>query len=53
MRFGIFFELSTPRPFGPDNERLVIERSLEQARLADELGFDWAWVVEHHFLEEY
>jgi alkanesulfonate monooxygenase SsuD/methylene tetrahydromethanopterin reductase-like flavin-dependent oxidoreductase (luciferase family) len=53
MRFGIFFELSTPRPFAPDNERLVIERSLEQARLADELGFHCAWAVEHHFLEEY
>src|SRR5262249_44261257 len=27
--------------------------ALEQARLADELGFDVVWAVEHHFLEEY
>ena len=27
--------------------------ALEQARLADELGFDSVWCVEHHFLEEY
>jgi alkanesulfonate monooxygenase SsuD/methylene tetrahydromethanopterin reductase-like flavin-dependent oxidoreductase (luciferase family) len=53
MRFGIFFELSTPRPFTGGVERRVYEHALEQARLADELGFDWVWAVEHHFLEEY
>jgi alkanesulfonate monooxygenase SsuD/methylene tetrahydromethanopterin reductase-like flavin-dependent oxidoreductase (luciferase family) len=53
MKFGIFFELSVPRPFTPEREREVIENALEQARLADELGFECAWVVEHHFLEEY
>jgi alkanesulfonate monooxygenase SsuD/methylene tetrahydromethanopterin reductase-like flavin-dependent oxidoreductase (luciferase family) len=53
VRFGIFFELSVPRPFSPERERAVIESSLEQARLADELGFDTVWAVEHHFLEEY
>jgi alkanesulfonate monooxygenase SsuD/methylene tetrahydromethanopterin reductase-like flavin-dependent oxidoreductase (luciferase family) len=53
MRFGVFFEMSTPRPFGPGVERNVYHNSLEQARLADELGFDWVWCVEHHFLEEY
>jgi alkanesulfonate monooxygenase SsuD/methylene tetrahydromethanopterin reductase-like flavin-dependent oxidoreductase (luciferase family) len=53
MKFGIFFELSVPRPLGVDLERQVIENSLEQARLADELGFHSVWAVEHHFLEEY
>ena len=53
MRFGIFFEMSTPRPFGRGIERQVYHNALEQARLADELGFDWVWAVEHHFLEEY
>ena len=52
MKFGIFFELSVPRPFA-ENERLVYENALEQTRLADELGFDQVWAVEHHFLEEY
>ena len=52
MKFGIFYELSVPRPF-EENERLVYERALEQVRLADELGFDQVWAVEHHFLEEY
>ena len=51
MKFGIFFELSVPRPFR--TEREVFENALEQARLADSLGFETAWAVEHHFLEEY
>ena len=53
MKFGIFFELSVPRPFSPEREREVIVNALEQARVADALGFECAWVVEHHFLEEY
>jgi alkanesulfonate monooxygenase SsuD/methylene tetrahydromethanopterin reductase-like flavin-dependent oxidoreductase (luciferase family) len=53
VKFGIFFELSVPRPFGPDSERIVFENALEQIRLADRLGFSTAWAVEHHFLEEY
>jgi alkanesulfonate monooxygenase SsuD/methylene tetrahydromethanopterin reductase-like flavin-dependent oxidoreductase (luciferase family) len=52
VKFGIFYELSVPRPFEV-NERIVYENSLEQVRLADELGFDQVWAVEHHFLEEY
>ena len=53
MEFGLFMELSVPRPWTPDSERKVYENALEQVRLADELGFDYVWAVEHHFLEEY
>src|SRR4030095_2967027 len=53
MEFGIFFELSVPRPFSDGAERSVYENALEQVRLADALGFDTVWAVEHHFLEEY
>src|SRR5512145_2777956 len=53
MKFGVFFELSTPRPFSTEKEWSVYHNALEQARLADRLGFDWVWAVEHHFLEEY
>jgi len=53
MKFGVFFELSVPRPFTPGIEKQVYDHALEQARLADQLGFDQLWAVEHHFLEEY
>jgi alkanesulfonate monooxygenase SsuD/methylene tetrahydromethanopterin reductase-like flavin-dependent oxidoreductase (luciferase family) len=45
--------MSVPRPFGPGVEAQVFHNALEQARLADALGFDSVWAVEHHFLEEY
>jgi alkanesulfonate monooxygenase SsuD/methylene tetrahydromethanopterin reductase-like flavin-dependent oxidoreductase (luciferase family) len=53
MKFGIFYEISVPRPWGPETEKQVYDNCLEQVKLADELGFDQVWAVEHHFLEEY
>src|SRR5215471_16958401 len=53
MKFGIFYELQLPRPWGPDSEWHLYQDALAQLELADELGFDYAWEVEHHFLEEY
>jgi alkanesulfonate monooxygenase SsuD/methylene tetrahydromethanopterin reductase-like flavin-dependent oxidoreductase (luciferase family) len=53
VEFGLFMELSVPRPWTAESERQVYENALEQVRLADELGFDYVWAVEHHFLEEY
>jgi|TARA_R100000005_G_scaffold7152_2_gene3252 alkanesulfonate monooxygenase SsuD/methylene tetrahydromethanopterin reductase-like flavin-dependent oxidoreductase (luciferase family) len=53
MKFGIFFEQSVPRPWDGEIEHTVYQNALEQARLADELGFHSVWAVEHHFLEEY
>ena len=53
MKFGIFYELQLPRPWGPDDERMLYQNALSQVELADKLGYDYAWEVEHHFLEEY
>src|SRR5437660_6037267 len=53
MKFGLFYEISVPRPWTPEKERTVYNNCLEQVKLADELGFDHVWAVEHHFLEEY
>jgi luciferase family oxidoreductase group 1 len=53
MKFGIFYELQIPRPWGPTSERDVLQNALAQIELADRIGFDYAWTVEHHFLEEY
>jgi alkanesulfonate monooxygenase SsuD/methylene tetrahydromethanopterin reductase-like flavin-dependent oxidoreductase (luciferase family) len=53
MRFGVFYELQLPRPWNEGDERNLFHQALEQVELADRLGFDYAWEVEHHFLEEY
>ena len=53
MRFGVFYELQLPRPWGEDAEHRLFHDALDQVVLADELGLDYAWEVEHHFLEEY
>jgi alkanesulfonate monooxygenase SsuD/methylene tetrahydromethanopterin reductase-like flavin-dependent oxidoreductase (luciferase family) len=53
MKFGLFYELSTPRPFTTETQRMVFEHAIEQVVLAEELGFHSVWCVEHHFLEEY
>jgi len=53
MKFGIFYEHQLPRPWGPKSEYELIQNSLTQIELADSLGYDYAWEVEHHFLEEY
>jgi alkanesulfonate monooxygenase SsuD/methylene tetrahydromethanopterin reductase-like flavin-dependent oxidoreductase (luciferase family) len=53
MKFGLFYELSVPRPWTDGAEKKVYDNALEQVKLADKLGFDQVWCVEHHFLEEY
>jgi alkanesulfonate monooxygenase SsuD/methylene tetrahydromethanopterin reductase-like flavin-dependent oxidoreductase (luciferase family) len=53
MRFGLFYELQMPRPWGPDAEEKTLRDALEQIELADRLGLHSVWEVEHHFLEEY
>ena len=53
MKFGIFYEHQIPRPWNNGDERKLLKDALEQVELADRLGIDYAWEVEHHFLEEY
>src|ERR687888_422133 len=53
MQFGLFYEHQVPRPWNPEAERQVLLESLEQVALADRLGIEYVWEVEHHFLEEY
>jgi len=53
MKFGIFYELQLPRPWKEDDEHRLYQNALDQIELADRLGYDHAWQVEHHFLEEY
>jgi alkanesulfonate monooxygenase SsuD/methylene tetrahydromethanopterin reductase-like flavin-dependent oxidoreductase (luciferase family) len=53
MRFGIFYEHQLPRPWDANDEYQLLQDALEQIELADRLGIEYVWEVEHHFLEEY
>ncbi|MFN0148253.1 MAG: LLM class flavin-dependent oxidoreductase [Dehalococcoidia bacterium] len=53
MKFGIFYEHQLPRPWDDGQELKLFQDALTQVELADRLGIDHAWEVEHHFLEEY
>lgn len=53
MKFGIFYEHQLPRPWSDGVEQKLFQDALDQVELADRLGIDYAWEVEHHFLEEY
>src|SRR5919206_4794860 len=53
MRFGIFYEHQLPRPWEDHSEEKLLNDALEQVELADKVGIDYVWEVEHHFLEEY
>src|SRR5918996_3423229 len=54
MRFGLFYEHQNPRPWEQERaEHRLLKDALEQVEIADRVGFDYVWEVEHHFLEEY
>jgi alkanesulfonate monooxygenase SsuD/methylene tetrahydromethanopterin reductase-like flavin-dependent oxidoreductase (luciferase family) len=53
MRFGIFYEHQMGRPWDDGSEHRLVQDALEQVQLADSLGVQYVWEVEHHFLEEY
>ena len=53
MILDIFSELQKAPPWPPDHERLVIEEAIEQAKLADALGYGCWWNVEHHGATEF
>ncbi len=53
MKFGVFYEHQLPRPWNEGDEHRLFREALDQVELADRLGIDYAWEVEHHFLEEY
>ena len=53
MRFGMLYELQLPKPWAEDSEQRLVHEAIDQCVLGDKLGIDYAWSVEHHFLEEY
>ncbi|MGW0532386.1 LLM class flavin-dependent oxidoreductase [Streptomyces sp. NPDC003032] len=52
MKFSVIFEAQLADPT-VEREHQVIHDSVEQAVLAEEVGFDRVWAVEHHSLKWY
>ncbi len=48
MKIDMFTEIQDPRPWTDDHEHRRIVEVLEQAKLADEMGYGCFWQVEHH-----
>ena len=58
MDLGLLYEFDVPQPWAGDHpwgqrmaERAVYRDNIEQIVLADKLGFEAVWLVEHHFRE--
>ena len=53
MKFDLLYELQMPKPHDERSEWRCYQEALEQIELADRLGYDTVWEVEHHFLTEF
>src|SRR5215469_15204754 len=52
MKFGWILSFENPKPWQVPATRLC-ESMIRQAVLAEELGYDMVWTVEHHGTDEY
>ncbi|GAB3157925.1 LLM class flavin-dependent oxidoreductase [Amycolatopsis stemonae] len=53
MKVDLFTEIQNPRPWPEGHEQVRFRQAIEQAVLADELGYGCWWQVEHHGAGEF
>jgi alkanesulfonate monooxygenase SsuD/methylene tetrahydromethanopterin reductase-like flavin-dependent oxidoreductase (luciferase family) len=53
MKFGVFYEIQLPTPWVAGDQTRMFRETLEHVVLADRLGIDHMWAVEHHFLDDH
>jgi alkanesulfonate monooxygenase SsuD/methylene tetrahydromethanopterin reductase-like flavin-dependent oxidoreductase (luciferase family) len=53
VKIDLFNEIQNPRPWPEDHEQRRFRQAIEQAKLADEMGYGCWWQVEHHGAEEF
>ena len=53
MKFGLLYEIEKTQPWDENSQRDAFTEALEQIKLAEKVGFDYVWEVEHHFLGEF
>lgn len=58
MKLDLLYEIDCPKPWGKphpwgqrEREQNAYYEAIEQIKLADRLGFNTVWLVEHHFRE--
>ncbi len=52
MKFALMYEIEMPKPWYEGQEYEKYWQVMAQIQLAEEMGFDSVWAVEHHGLEE-
>jgi alkanesulfonate monooxygenase SsuD/methylene tetrahydromethanopterin reductase-like flavin-dependent oxidoreductase (luciferase family) len=53
MKFGMMYEIQIPEPHYPGIVQDTYKQVMAQVVLAEEMGFEHFWTVEHHFLTEF
>jgi alkanesulfonate monooxygenase SsuD/methylene tetrahydromethanopterin reductase-like flavin-dependent oxidoreductase (luciferase family) len=53
IEFGLFYEIPVPRPWNDRSEYEAYHDVVKQAVRGDQVGFQYFWTVEHHFLSEF
>lgn len=53
MKFGILYEIHTPKPWHEHSDYERYWQCIAEIKLAESVGFDECWAVEHHFTEEF
>jgi len=53
MKIDLFNEIQNPRPRLEGHEQRRFREAIEQAKLADDLGYGCWWQVEHHGADEF
>jgi alkanesulfonate monooxygenase SsuD/methylene tetrahydromethanopterin reductase-like flavin-dependent oxidoreductase (luciferase family) len=53
MKFGLMYEIQIPGPHYPGIVKDTYNQVMAQVILAEEIGFEHFWTVEHHFLTEF
>ncbi|HYY45148.1 MAG TPA: LLM class flavin-dependent oxidoreductase [Actinomycetota bacterium] len=53
MKIDLFNEIQDPRPWPEGHEQRRFRQAIEQAKMADALGYGCWWQVEHHGAEEF
>lgn len=53
LKFGLLYEFQFPKPWHERSEYEGYQQVIQQTVLAEEMGFEYVWLVEHHFLTEF